>query len=78
MPGARYSLSVRPLCHATHSLVIGRIQPQHTLKNILGFLEPAQSAKAQPKSIQAAENLAPMETPATVFPFPSPPCAPDE
>jgi hypothetical protein len=56
MPGARYSLSVRPLCHATHSLVIGRIQPQHTLKNILGFLEPAQSPKAQPKSIQAAEE----------------------
>ena len=39
-----------------HSLIVGGIQPQHALENLLGFLEPAQAPKAQPKSIHAAEK----------------------
>jgi hypothetical protein len=39
-----------------HSLIVGGIQPQRALENLLGFLEPAQAPKAQPKSIHAAEK----------------------
>jgi hypothetical protein len=46
-----------------HSLIVGGIQPQHAPENLLGFLEPAQAPKTQPKSIHAAEKWGVVDPP---------------
>jgi hypothetical protein len=40
----------------THALIIGRIQPEHTVENARGLLEPIQTPEAQPESMHATQK----------------------
>ena len=58
------AFAARLPCHSSanvidqksYALVIGRIQPEHALENMLSLHEPVQPPKAQSKSIHATEK----------------------
>ena len=40
----------------THTLVVGRVQPEHTFENAMGLLEPAEAPEAQPEPMHASKE----------------------